>query len=129
MLAVGVLAEHVRFDGGHFHLHVDAVEQRAGDSALVALDQIRGTVADAAAVAVVSARTRVHRGDQLEVRWKVGLPRGARDGDVAGFHRLAQHVEHAPVELRKFVEEQDPAMRQRNLAGARHAAAVKTLIK
>ena len=99
VLAVGILAEHVRFDGGHFHLHVDAIEQRAGDAALIALDQIRRAVADAADVAVVPARTRIHRRDQLEVCGKVGLPRGARDGDVARLHRLAQHVQYAPVEL------------------------------
>ena len=129
MFAVGVLAEHIRFDGGHFHLHVDAIEQRAGDAALVALDQIRRTIADAADMAVVAARTGIHRRDQLEVRREVGLPRGARDGDVAGLHRLAQHVEHAAVEFRKFVEEENTAMRQRNLAGARHTAVKIILLR
>jgi hypothetical protein len=121
--AIGVGAEHLRIDGCHFHLHVDAVQQRAGHAALIAPDQVRRAVADAADVARIAARAGVHGGDQLEVRRELGLPGGARNRDAAGFHRLAQHVQHSTVKFRKFVEEQHAAVRQRNLTGTRHAAA------
>lgn len=78
-------------------------------------------------MAVVAAWAGVHGGDQLEVRGEVGMPCGARDGDVAGLHRFAQHVQYAALELWQLVQEQHAAMRQRNLAGARHAAAVNSV--
>jgi len=43
--------------------------------------------------------------------------------DAAGLERLAQHLEHPAIELRQLIEEQHAVMRQRNLAGARIAAA------
>ena len=41
----------------------------------------------------------------------------------AGLERLAQHLEHAPIPFRQLVEEQHAVMRERDLAGARIAAA------
>lgn len=116
-------SEDVGMDRGHFHLDIDAVQQRAGDAVLVTQADVCRAAAGHALVAVVAARAGIHGGDQLEVGGEVGMPCRARDGDVAGFHRLAQHVQHAAVELGQLVEEQHAAMGQRDLAGARHAAA------
>lgn len=41
-------------------LHVDAVQQRAGQARLVAFDQFRRAAAAALAVAILSARTGIH---------------------------------------------------------------------
>ena len=42
--------------------------------------------------------------------------RGARDADVTGFERLAQHFQHLAIEFRQLVEKQHAVMRQRNFA-------------
>lgn len=122
--AVGIGRQDLGIDRSDFDLDIDAVQQRAGDAALVTLDDVRRAAADAADVAVVAARAGVHRGDQLEMRGEVGLPRGARNGDAARFQRLAQHVQHIARELGELVEKQHAPVRQRNLARPRHAAAV-----
>jgi hypothetical protein len=91
--------QHLGIDRGHFHLDVDAVQQRAGYAALVAQPHVGRAAAGHALVAVVAAGAGIHRGDQLEVRREVRLPCGARNGDVAGLHRLAQHVQYTAIEL------------------------------
>jgi hypothetical protein len=51
----------------------------------------------------------------------------ARDGDVAGFQRLAQRIQHLAGEFRHLVEEQHAVMRQRNFARPRAQAAADQL--
>jgi hypothetical protein len=75
-------------------------------------------------MAQVAAGTRIHGGDQLKLRRKIRLPRRARNRDPAGFERFAQDFQHAPLELGKFVEEQDAVMGKRYFTGTRRAAAV-----
>ena len=41
---------------------------------------------------------------------------GARHGDAAGLHRLAQRFERGALELRQLVEEQHAEMGERHLA-------------
>lgn len=60
----------------------------------------------------IAARARVHGGNQLEAGRKICLVGGARDGDVAGFQRLAQDFEHAAFELWKFIQEEHALMCQ-----------------
>ena len=50
--------------------------------------------------------------DRLKLGWKLRLSRGARDVDAAAIERLAQRLEHAPVELGDFVEKEYALMRQ-----------------
>ena len=69
------------------------------------------------------ARTRVHRGHQLEPGREGHGPRRARNAHQALFERLAQHVEHAAIELRGLVEKQHPVMCEADLARARLCAA------
>ena len=70
----------------------------------------------------VTARTPIHRGNQLEACRKFALARGARDHDATGLQRLAQPFEHAAIPFRQFAEEQHTVMRQRHFPGARVAA-------
>ena len=70
-------------------------------------------------IAEITARARVHRGDELHARRKVGLLRGPGYRDDAGFERFAQNLEHVAAELGQFVEEQHPVVRTRDFAGAR----------
>ena len=43
---------------------------------------------------------------------------GPRHADAPGFERLAQGIEHGPLELGQFVEEQHPQVGKADLAGA-----------
>ena len=46
---------------------------------------------------------------------------GARDNDLAGFESLAQRIKYRSCEFGEFVEKQDAAMSQGNLAGRARA--------
>lgn len=109
---------------GHLDLHINAIEQRAGNARLVALHLIRRAAARAQRVAPIAARARVHRRDELEAGGEVRLMCGARDGDVASLQRFAQDFEYAAFELGELIEEQDPLVRERNLTRPRRVAAV-----
>ena len=71
-----------------------------------------------ACVAEIATGTRVHGGDELKPRRQLQSRRRARDRDGAGLERLAQRLEHAPIELRQLIEEQHAVMRQRDFARA-----------
>jgi len=125
-LAFGQGADALRRHGRHCQLDVDAVEQGAGDAVLVALRAFRRAAAFAGHVSEPAAGAGVHRRHQLEASRKVGLVRRARDRDLARLERLAQHFQHAPVELRQFVEEEHAVVGQRDLARTRRAPAVNS---
>ena len=36
---------------------------------------------------------------------------GTRNGDTALFHRLAEHLQHLPAELRQLIKKKHPVMR------------------
>jgi len=104
-------------------MQVDAIEQRTGDARAIAAHLVGRAATAAVGIAEISARTGVHGRDQLKARRKIRLARGARNGDRARFQRFAQHLEHAPVELRQLIQKQHAVVRERNLARHRIAAA------
>jgi uncharacterized protein (UPF0335 family) len=122
-LAVGLGRHRLRRHRRHRHLQVDAVEQGAGNLVLVAQHRILAAAALAGRMAQPAAGAGIHRRDQLKTGRKIGLARRARDRDVAGFERLAQHFQHVAAEFRQLVEEQHAVVGQRNLARTRHPAA------
>ena len=72
----------------------------------------------------MAAAARVHRRDQLDTGREGDVGIGARHGDLAGFQRLAQRIEHRALELWQFIEEQHAKMGEADLAGAHfHPAA------
>ena len=95
---------------------VDAVEQRPAQASPVA-----GSVRVVAAAAVAGARagTRVARSDEHDRRGEPDRALTARDADAAALERLPERLERRPRELGELVEEQHPAVRERDLAGAR----------
>jgi hypothetical protein len=110
--------------GQHLHLQVDAVEQRARQPPLVArhgLGRAAAGAAHAAARAQPAAGAGVHGGHELEARRKPRLARRARDGDDAGFQRLAQRLERGARELG---QSRRGTARRRARARSRPAAAV-----
>ena len=115
-----------QFVGGQaadFDMQVDPVQQRAAELALVARDLVGRAAAGAQIRAQIAARARVHRGDELKARRKLGAVGGAGNRDVAGLQRLAQRFERGARKLGQFVEKQHAAVRQRDFAGARRRAA------
>ena len=99
--------------------HVDAVQQRAGEAAVVA-----GEVGGRAAAVVLphAARARVRGGDEHEPRRERHHPLPADDRDVAVLERLAQRLQARAHELRQLVEEQHAVVGERRLARASDAS-------
>jgi len=89
--------------GGHLHLQVDAVHERAGDARAVAVDGKGLAGADVAVVGQVAAGAGVHGRHEHEVR-RIGQGLGrAGDRHPAVFQGLAQHLQHVLLELRQLV--------------------------
>src|SRR4051794_25235141 len=65
------------FDGGHFDVKIDAIEERPGDTLAVTMNLGRTAAAFAFQVAEVSARTWVHRSDEHELGRKRHASGGA----------------------------------------------------
>src|SRR5712692_7825415 len=91
--ASACLHELVFAQRGHFDLDIDPVQQRSREPAAVARDLVGRAAAPAAEMSQIPARTGIHCADQLEARRILGLAGGARDGNAAGFERLAQRFE------------------------------------
>ena len=94
-------------------MHVDAVEQRAGEAISVALYLVRAAVATVSdSIPQVTAGAGVHRSNQLEMCGKLCLVAGAGDGDFTALQGLPKYFEHAAIELRQFIQEQDAVVCQ-----------------
>jgi hypothetical protein len=100
---------------------VDPVGERPGQLCLVARDRVRGAPA-VAGLGTAPTWTRVRRRDQLEAARELDSMPRASDQHPARFERLAERLEGVTSELGELVEEQDAAMRERRLAGARRRA-------
>src|SRR4051812_39105295 len=55
------------FDGGHFDVEIDAIEERAGDALAITMDLGWTATTLAFQIAEVTAWTRVHRGNEHEL--------------------------------------------------------------
>ena len=98
---------------------IDAVEQRSAEAALIAPLLQRGA---RAVVRRAGARAAVAGREHDRIRRKLERALAAHDLHPALLERLAQSVHRAAGELGQLVEEQDPAMRERDLARPRPAA-------
>ncbi len=104
-------------------MHVDAVEERAGDLRLIFLGTFRCPAAAERGIIQMPAAAGIHGGHQLESRGICHMGVDPGDHGPAAFHRLAQRLQRGAGEFRKFVEEQHPAMGERDLARLRAQAA------
>ena len=68
---------------------------------------------------VISARARVHRGNQHEACRIVEAVFGSRDGYVSVFQGLAKHFENASIELWEFIKEKQAVMSEANFTRLR----------
>lgn len=111
----GLLAGHFfERNEGNFDVHVDAIQQGAGDFAEVTLDFPRGTLGFGGHFAVGRG---VHGGYEHEVGRECGGADGARDGDAAFFQRLPHSFENAAFEFWQFVEEEHSVVGDGDFAG------------
>ena len=101
----------------HLEAQVEAVQQRSRDAPQVA-EARRLAAAAGAGLAAGAARAGVHGGHQLEARRE--LHRGPRPGHPhdAFLERLAEPVQDRGLELAELIQEQHPAVGQRDLARA-----------
>ena len=98
-------------------MDVDAVNERARDSAAIFLDLQRRAFAGSLGVAQVSARTGIHGGDEHDLGRKGDDRMDSADGDVAVLQRLTDGLEDVAGELGEFVKKQDAVMGEAELAG------------
>jgi hypothetical protein len=66
-----------RRQGGHFHMQIDAVKQRAAEFALIARHLVGCAAAGFDTRTQIAARAGVHGCHQLKLRGKFGVPRCA----------------------------------------------------
>lgn len=123
--ATGLVIEHGILPG-HRQVQVDAVEQGAGEFVAVALDLLGAAAAAAGGVAKIAAGAGVHRRHQLEACREAHPIPGPGDHDLARFQWLAQHFQHAPLELWQFIEKQHAMVCQGDFARLRAATAVRS---
>ena len=113
------------FDGRHFDVQIDAIEQRAGDALTIALDLHRAATAFAFQIAEIAARTGIHRRDQHELGGKRHAARRARNRDPAVFERLAHYFQCRAFELGQLIEKKNAVMREAHFARIRNCAAAE----
>src|SRR5712691_2428624 len=78
----------------HADLEVDAVEERAGQPALIRVDDRRRATTRADGIAEPATRARIRGGDQREERRVGDRAAGPGDGHPSGFERLTQRLQH-----------------------------------
>ena len=103
-------------DALHLHMHVYAVKQGARDARLVVAGAFGSAAAAQCRIAEIAAAAWIHRRHQLEARGIAHMGIGARHHRFAGLDRLTQTVQHAALEFRQLVQEQDTQMRQAHFA-------------
>ena len=110
-----LLAGHF-FEGNQRNcdMHVNAIQQRPGDSAEVTLDFPIRALGFAGHFAVGRG---VHGGHKHEVGREGGGADGARDGDAAFFQRLSHGFENAAFEFWQFVKEEHSVVGDGDFAG------------
>ncbi|MNL51939.1 hypothetical protein D3C87_1750790 [compost metagenome] len=105
-------------------MHIDAIQQGAGEFVAIALHHVWRAGATTAGFAEKTAGARIHRRDQLKARRKTHAILRAGNHDMAGFQGFPQHFQHFALELRKFIKKQHSVMGERDFAGLRFRAAV-----
>src|SRR5438105_2740704 len=73
-------------------------------------------------MAIVSARTRIHRCHKHEPAWILQRSQSSRDADGAVFQRLPEDLQNVLAELGQLIQEKHAVMRERDFARTRRAA-------
>ena len=107
----------------HLDVHVDAVQQGAGNAAHVALHLAFRAGAAAGGVAVPPTAAGVHGAHQHEPAGQGQGPGYPGDGHHPILQRLAQSLQGGFVELRQLIQKEDAVVGQGDLPGPGHGAA------
>ena len=65
---------------------------------------------------VITARTGIHCGNELESGRKISLSGSPRDDDVSGFKRFTEYFQNMAIEFGQFIQEKNAMMCQRDFA-------------
>src|SRR5712691_9875051 len=103
----------------HADLEVDAVEERAGQPALIRVDDRRRATTRADGIAEPATRARIRGGDQREERRVGDRAAGPGDGHHSGFERLPQRLQHVGLKLGELVQEEHSVIGAADLAWQR----------
>ncbi len=109
----------------HLYLQVDSVQQGAGKFPAVGFHDRRRAGAGSQHVPEESAGAGIHGGHERESRGKGDRRRRASDHHPTVLERLPHDFQNIARKLRKFVEEQDAVVRQRDFSRAWNAAAAR----
>jgi hypothetical protein len=88
---------------GHRELHVDSIQQRARDTALIARNRIWGAATGALWMVQIAARAGIHRRHQLKATREIRLPCRARDCHASCLQWLAQYLEYFALKLGQLI--------------------------
>ena len=104
-------------------MQIDSIQQWPGHLVAIGNDSIATATTVRFLITEVTARTRVHCGDELESRREVGM--GARPGDThrTSLERFPQRLENRAIELGQLVHEQHAIVSPRDFAGRQQSTA------
>ena len=97
-------------------VHVDAVEEWAGEFFLIILDLDFGAFTFVGGVAEIAAWAGIHGRDEHKIGGKSGFLVGARDGNSAIFEGLAEGLKDGAGEFGYFIEKENSFVGERDLA-------------
>ena len=106
----------------HLQVQVNPVQQGTADFAHVFFNLLGAALAGMPAVTQISARARVHAGNEDKLRGKCGGAEGARNGHLSLLQGLTQYLQAFPVELGQLVQKKHPMVGQTDFSGGRRIA-------
>ena len=109
--------------GLRLNVDIDTIDERTADARHIARHLLRRASAFAARVVPITARTRVHRGDEDEIGGERLRLVGAGNPRDAVFKGLAQRFKRLAVELGELVEKKDAVVREADFARRGNRAA------
>src|SRR5690554_6304761 len=87
----------------HRYMQVDAIQQRPGNFAGIAVNLFSGAATATVVAAVVTAGAGIHGGQQLKASRVASLRSSAGNSNLTTFQRLAQYFQYLTLKLRQLI--------------------------
>ena len=113
------------FDGRHFDMQIDTIEQRPGNALTISLHLDWAATAFAFEIAEVAARTWIHRCDQHELGRERDAASRARHCHFPVLKRLAHYLQCRSFKLGQLIEKKDAVVSEADFAGIWKRAATE----